>query len=136
MRREDFVNLFERLPIEEHARTQIVMRANVNISVDTLIRLEEAYAVIRGREAGNQDEGRAFFVPYDEVSCIKLERVVQSVELERWFSDRPTIQRQDGAGSAPLAETPPPPPEALDPAVIARQNLLERIRAARSVIKK
>jgi hypothetical protein len=136
MRREDIVDLFDRLPIEEHSKVQAVLRTNMNVSIDTLMRLEEHYVVFRGREAGNQDEGRAFFVPYDEIACMKLERVVQTVELEKWYSDLPAMHRKGPPADGTLAETPLPAPMPLDPAEIARQNLLERIRAARSVVTK
>ena len=135
MLREDIVDLFDRLPIEEHAKVQAVLRTNINISIDTLIRLEESYVVFRGREAGNQDEGRAFFVPYEEIACLKLERVVQAAELEKWYSDLPAMQRKTGADAVPSV-LPPPEPVPLDPSEIARQNLLERIRAACSVVSR
>lgn len=136
MRREDVVNLFDRLPETEHARVHLIMRAGPNVSVDMVARFEPSYAVVRGREAGNQDEGRVFFVPYDDITYLKLERAVKGSELEEWFSDTAKIERTDTEAKAvPAAPAPEPEMEMLDPSEIARKNLLARLRAARSVIK-
>jgi len=38
--------------------------------------------VIRGREGGTTDEGRAMFVPYEEVSYLRVERELKISELK------------------------------------------------------
>ena len=136
MRRDDVADIFQRLPDTEHARVHVIMRAGPVVSIDSLIRLQPHYAVIRGREAGNQAERRVCFVPYDDMVCMKLERVVKNYELDEWFRDTEPMSKRDD-------EEPPAPgsvqasePVTLDPSEIARQNLLERIRAARSIATK
>ncbi|CAN5565790.1 hypothetical protein BH11PLA2_BH11PLA2_05090 [soil metagenome] len=137
MRREDVVDLFNhRVPQVDHAKVQIIMRFGSSFSVDALIRLEDHYMVARGRESGNQDDGRILFVPYDEIVGMRLERSVKISEVEEWFNDRPKQARRNGDGDQSLIETPVPEVQPQDPAEIARQNLLDRIRAARSVIGK
>jgi hypothetical protein len=136
MRREDVADIFLRLPDFEHPRVHVVMRAGPNVSIDTVIRLEPHYAVIRGREAGNQDEGRVFFVPYEEMVCMKMERVVKAHELEEWYSDTAGVSRRGDSAPKASGVDPTEDPVVQDPSSIARQNLLERIRAARSVVKK
>lgn len=134
MRREDVADIFLRLPDAEHPRVHVVMRAGPNVSIDTVLRMEPSYAVIRGREAGNQDEGRIFFVPYEEMVCMKMERVVKASELEEWFSDTAPMSRKTGETDSVPTGIIEPAAVPLDPAEIARQNLLDRIRAARSVV--
>ncbi len=137
MRREDVLDLFARIPDVDHAKVQIVMRAGASCSVDTVMRLEPTYAVFRGREAGNQDEGRAFFIPYDEMVFFKLERLVKSVELEEWYQDLPDMEKKGDAGEAAATAAAAAKEQVpMDPSEIARQNLLARIRAARTVTKK
>lgn len=139
MERDDVADVFGRIPEVDHAKTQVVLRAGASVSVDTVVRFEPTYFVVRGREAGNQDEGRAFFLPYDEVVCVKIERMVKLDEIEAMFTDRPDAGKKTPPAAAtdtprPAAETPPPAAAPLDPQQIAKQNLLDRIRAARSVV--
>ncbi len=136
MRRADVVDLIHRLPDQELARVHLVLRAGMNVCIDVVLRLEEHYAVFRGREAGNQDEGRLFFLPFDEIVYAKLERMVRATEVEEWYKDLPKLAKKAGEEDAALHPEVPPLAVQLDPAEIARNNLLERIRAARSVIKK
>lgn len=133
MRREDVIDVLNRLPDNDQAKIQIVLRSGRNVSIDTVMRLEDHYTVVRGRESGNQDEGRVFFIPYAEMVCLKLERIVNMEEIETWYNDTPSMAKKDATATP---RTVSPEPEPLDPAEIARQNLLERIRAARSVVSK
>ena len=136
MLRDEFIDILQRIPEVDHARTQLIMKSGAMLSLDILTRLEPTYLVMRGREAGNQDEGRAFFLPFSEVEFIKIERVMSLAEMEAMFSDLPTNVKRSGreTKSDTTLETPPPQAAALDPAGIAKQNLLDRIRAAKSVV--
>jgi hypothetical protein len=106
--------------------------------------------VFRGREGGSTDEGRGFFVPYEEISYVRLERVVKVSEIRRMFGETGVVDEEDVFGVNAVAsdklraepksagvdtQTPPPgasPLASQDPAAIAKQNLLDRIRAARA----
>jgi hypothetical protein len=142
MRREDVVDILGRTPEADLTKTQFLLRTGQAISLDTLIRFEPTYLVARGREAGNQDEGRGFFLPYDDIIFMKIERQMTIVELDTMFADRPDTHAKRNAGkvkpnateSDAVAET--PQPQVMDPTAIAKQNLLERIRAAKSVTTK
>jgi hypothetical protein len=147
MRREDCVELFKRIPEHYHAQVNLVMRTHSVISVDIMVRCEPTYLVVRGREGGSTDEGRAFFLPYDEISYFRIERVVKLGELKRMYGEEGHIDTEDKLGQQAVAEaaakeasqqliaTPAPvptPAPPTDPASIAKQNLLDRIRAARA----
>jgi hypothetical protein len=135
MRREDVVDLFERIPAVDHSRVQLIMRYGSSCSMEQLVRAEDFYMIVRGREAGNQDDGRIFFVPYEEIIGMRLERAVKISEVEEWYQDKPS-QARAAEGDQSMVETPPLEPMPMDPAEIARQNLLQRIRAARSVVSR
>ncbi len=136
MLREEFVEMMQRIPELDHPKVQFVMRSGAMLSLDILVRLEPTYMVMRGREAGNQDEGRAFFLPYADIQFLKIERVMTLAELEAMFADRAASVKRAGreTRSDAVIETPPPQAVPLDPAAIAKQNLLDRIRVAKSVI--
>jgi hypothetical protein len=117
------------------------------LSVDVVARFEPIYLVFRGREGGTTDEGRAFFVPYEEISYVRLERVVRLGELKQMYGETGFVDAEDRLSSgeqqeqqesvASKLDTKIPVPVSTvggqqDPASIAKQNLLERIRARRA----
>ncbi|HET6572296.1 MAG TPA: hypothetical protein VFG68_01750 [Fimbriiglobus sp.] len=134
MRREDVIEAVQKLTADDRCRIMLVLRNGIGINVEVLFRTEPEYLVIRGREAGTTDEHRAFFLPYEEIAYLKLDRSVKTADLQRMFGV-PTDGSEVPAAE-PATMTPAPvgnaPAPAVDPAVIARQNLLERLRAART----
>ncbi len=148
MRREDCVELFKRIPETSHAQVNFVLHNQFTLCVDVVVRFEPTYLVFRGREGGTTDEGRAFFVPYDEIAYFRLERVVRIGELKMMYGESGHVDAEDrlskgetqeekAAEAAKLvldAQTPAPSGVPLDPAGIAKQNLLDRIRATRATV--
>jgi hypothetical protein len=152
MRREECVELFKRIPEAYHPQVNLVLRNQYMLSVDVVVRLEPTYIVFRGREGGTTDEGRAFFVPYEEIAYFKLERVVRLGELKLMYGETGYVDAEDrlsqgetqaekaeaAAKLAVDAQTPTPTPPTVvmpqDPASIAKQNLLDRIRATRASV--
>jgi hypothetical protein len=145
MRREDVLDLIKRLPPVDHTKVVFVLHSGISINMDMLFRSEPEYLVIRGREAGTNDDGRAFFLPFAEVASVKIERVVKISDLMTMYGVPITAEDEDTlltasaeaatpSGSASPSTAPTAPAPAMDPAAIARQNLLERIRAARTSV--
>jgi hypothetical protein len=138
MRREDLVDLFGRIPEVEHTKIMLILKTGLGLNIDTLFRFETHYVVIRGREMGQTDEARGYFVPYDEIQMLKWEKTVQLSEIANLFGAQPPKVAQPTPQAATNPTTTPAPAAPLrsapvDPAEIARQNLLERIRAAKSI---
>jgi len=142
--------MFQKIPEGMHPQVNLVLRNGFCLSIGMVARYEASYVVFSGREGGTSDESRGFFVPYDEISYVRIERAVRVGELKRMFGetgfedmeDRLDAMTQAAAkqtdGSA-ASTSPAPVPVAngtpimvSDPAAIARQNLLDRIRAARA----
>jgi len=150
VRREDCVEMFQKIPEGMHPQVNLVLRNGFCLSVSMVARYEESYVVFSGREGGTSDESRGFFVPYDEISYVRIERAVRVGELKRMFGEMGYEDMEDRlaaltqaaakpADGANAPATPAPLPVAngtpimvSDPAAIARQNLLDRIRAARA----
>jgi hypothetical protein len=147
MRREECIELFKRVPEVYHAQMNLILRNGAVLSIDMVARYEPLYLVFRGREGGTTDEGRGFFVPYEEISYVRLERVVKYSELKQMYGETGFVDAEDRLGTAATEEkaagapadtqtpAPVPTPAPLgpqDPAAIARNNLLERIRATRA----
>jgi hypothetical protein len=150
MRREDLIDAFKRIPELMHPYANLVMRNQMVLSVDAIARFEPNYLVMRGREGGTNDEGRAFFVPYDEIAYLRVEQVLKLGDLKRMYGEayvdaedkfvqqaeaeaaEQAAADSEADGKAAVAVTPPPVSVSNDPASIAKQNLLDRIRAARA----
>jgi hypothetical protein len=108
MQNEVWIALLQRLPRSLHDSTSLVTKTGVEIAIQSIIRVEENYLVIRGRLAGTQEGGRAFFIPYDQLDFVMSQRPMAEVQIAALFSSDPT-----SPGFA--AELPPPPPEAALP---------------------
>ena len=146
MRREECVELFKLIPESYHPQVNLVLRNQFVLSVDVVVRFEPMYIVFRGREGGTTDEGRGFFVPYEEIAYIRLERVVRLGEMKQMYGETGFVDAEDRLSAGEQKEpeealavdtkTPLPVPTAMpqDPASIAKQNLLDRIRATRANI--
>ena len=148
MRREECLEMFSVIPDKLHPQINLVMRNQASIAIDAAVRYEQSYVVVRGREGGTTDEGRAFFVPYEDISYIRIERVMKISELQMMFGETGVIDHEDKLGQQVEADniakaeaearliegviTPIPIHVPNDPASIAKQNLLNRIRAARA----
>jgi len=134
MTNADWVYLLRRIPEHEHTKLVFVMRSGAELCVEILFRFEESYAVMRGRFAGSTDELRGFFVPYDQILCLRLDRMVRGEEMHDFFANEPLpAGRKSGSLETPMV----PPSERPTPTVpaepaAASKLLLERIRAVRA----
>ena len=115
----------------------------MQLNVDVIVRFEPTYCVFRGREGGNVDEGRAFFMPYDDVVTVKIERLIKLGEIKRMYGEDGGVdedekflgqanKEKDANAKSLMPASTPAPTGPLDPSQIAKQNLLARIRAART----
>jgi hypothetical protein len=147
MRREDCVDMFKRIPEEMLPQVNLILANGFSLTVESVARFEPTYVVFRGREGGTSDEGRAFFVPYEEISYMRVEREVRMGEIKKMYGETGFIDKGDllttvdqekvTETSKPSAntQTPAPTPTPVggnDPGSIAKQNLLDRIRATRA----
>ena len=134
MLRDDFLDILDKVAPDDLTKTVLSLRSGAAITVDALVRCDEEFVALRGREAGTNDDGRAFFVPYSEIVFLKLDRIMKIDELRGMFGNRVGTAAENVAITPSPIDTPAPVAanQSLDPAAIAKQNLLARIRAARS----
>jgi hypothetical protein len=134
MTNQEWIEMLRLIPEEEQNQSVLVLLNGSEISVDTFYRFEPTFLVFRGRVAGTTDEGRAFFVPYDQMLYYRIERVVNIAELRDIVSKGRPVDDPPTPTSAPAAEVPasvPVAPPTADPTA-TRNALLNRIRAARA----
>jgi hypothetical protein len=138
MLRDDLCSVLKKIPEHDLTKVVLVLRYGASVTVDVIARLEEDYIVLRGRENGTNDEGRGFFIPFEDILFVRLDRIVTVAELKAFYgektialdkpSDDPEAVPTVKVAAIPAAA----PAPAMDPAGIAKQNLLARIRAVRA----
>lgn len=129
----EWIDMFRLIPEAEHGKLMIVLRNGIELCVDTLIRYEDSFLVLRGRQGGTVEESRGFFVPYDQMLCLRLDRILHVEEIEEFFGTPSASMTPTQTGDGPLVppSARPTPTVPTDPAVASRL-LLERIRAVRA----
>jgi hypothetical protein len=68
--------------------------------MDVVLRTETNYLVFRGRVSGNTDEGRVFFLPYNQIDFVQINRQVKEVEIREMFGDQPGVPVRETVGAA------------------------------------
>src|SRR5262245_52116590 len=130
---EDWIDVLSLIPEAEHGKLVIVLQNGTELCVDTIIRFETQFVVLRGRQGGTVEESRAFFVPYDQMLCLRLDRIVKVEEIQEFFGTPSASLMPTPSREAPVmpASNSPTPTVPTDPAIASRL-LLERIRQMRA----
>jgi hypothetical protein len=92
---QSWKDVIAHIPPEARDGLGLVTASSVEINIQTVMRLEDEYMVIRGRLTGSLDAGRTFFVPYDQINCLIFQRFLKEQEVQAWF----------GAPAAPAEAT-------------------------------
>jgi hypothetical protein len=133
MTAEDWIDVLRLVPEAEHGKLVIVLQNGTELCVDTIVRYEPRFIVLRGRQGGTIEEARGFFVPYDQMLCLRLDRIIKVEEIQEFFGTPSETLMPTPSREAPIV-----PPANIttanvptDPAVASRL-LLERIRQMRA----
>jgi hypothetical protein len=154
----DWIAVFRQLPPDLHPLTVLVLHNRTEITIETLLRVEPTFLAIRGRMGGTTDGGLLFVVPYDQLAAVYLYKVLGEAEVNAIFGppkstsqmlSRSALAARQAAGTTGSSQAAPQPAPAPAPApvpiaaampafgrppeatAVARNNLLERLRAAR-----
>jgi len=156
MQNADWITLFRQMPADAHSTVMLILNNRMEVSIETVFRVEPSYILVRGRLSGTTDGGLPFMVPYDQMTAMYLYREIKETEVEKIFGpSRIAGALRSNQGTAPqpteVVDVVPLPNEpALRPSnvpspgvampafgrpseatAVARNNLLERLRAAR-----
>ena len=129
MTAQEWIDMFRLVP-ETEQKLVIVLQNGTELCVDTLVRFEPSFLVLRGRAGGSIDESRGFLVPYNQMTCLRLDRVLTLSDLEAMFGS--PVEPLPKLTETPVITSANPTPTApTDPAAASRL-LLERIRSVRA----
>ncbi len=151
MQSSPWVNLLQKIPLEQHGSLVLVSMAGIEFALQQLLTLDGDCLAFKGRLSGCQDTGRLFFIPYDKIVYVGFNRSVTEEEYRSWFGQGPTTAPAETVAVDPVTDpasdvaTAPPEGTPTDPRKLtpvpgtrllgARQAaLLERVRARTSTV--
>jgi len=118
--------LLGHIPPEKQDQFSIVTLAGIEICLNSILRLEHEFVVVKGRLAGSQDGGRIFFIPFATIDHFSFTQPTRETDFTDIFSGLEI--------PAPAEELPPPPRNGdsnlgIEPRPAIRSEVLERFRA-------
>ena len=141
MQSADWSRLLQRIPASYHDSLMLVTTIGMEITLQAIERIEDAYLVVRGRMGGSTDTGRIFFVPFDQINYLGYMRLARQQDISALLGEGPPPPPELKIEAAPLEETAPDVlPEGAEPGAAPEQSrpaavlpgkaaLLERLRS-------
>ena len=96
---EAWIAVFRRIPENMHDGLTVGLRSGVEIAIQTILKLEPDFIIMRGRLTGTQEGGKILMMPYAEMTVLSIARPMKDTEVEAIF----------GKGELPAPIAPPPP---------------------------
>jgi hypothetical protein len=72
MKEQAWVEMLRRIPAQFHDGMTLATVTGVDIIMQSVLRLDEKFLILRGRPAGTSDAGRVMVVPYEQINYISL----------------------------------------------------------------
>ena len=82
---QTWMTLFRHIPPEHHPRFTLITMNGTEISIQSFLRLENDFAIIKGRLSGSQDSGRVFFIPYASIDSFSFTNPTKESEVAELF---------------------------------------------------
>jgi hypothetical protein len=139
MHSRSWISLLRRIPQEWHDSLVVVTSIGTEISVQSIIRMEDECLVLRGRLGGSSDAGRVFFIPFDDINHLLLQKEMKETDIQALYGmlplkapaaspqepakPQPPVEtaavQQPAAVNPPAAEPLPTSPPAVSPSVVS-----------------
>ena len=121
-----WIALLEKIPATIHDKVALTLVTGAEILMQSLVRLDPDFAILRGRMSGSTDAGRVIVLPYDQIvnlafTKIMLEPEVQAIFGKTLTSAVPSSQQaatdneaaSEDAAAPEIVETPKEQPKAV-----------------------
>src|SRR4051812_18813544 len=86
MQNSAWVALLRHVPVEQQDLFSLVTVSGSEISVQSLLRIEQEFVIIKGRLAGSQDAGRIFFIPYANLDYFGTSHPIKESDFTETFA--------------------------------------------------
>src|SRR5438067_13892215 len=114
MQSADWIRLLQKIPANYHDSLVLVTTIGIDITVQTIERIEDAYVMVRGRMSGSTDAGRLFFLPFDQINYLTYTKLAKQQDIAALLGEGPSAPPPAALEAAPLEE---PSPEAIPAAM-------------------
>ena len=118
-----WIALFERIPASLHDSLALTLVTGAEIIMQSVLKLESDFAIIRGRMSGSTDAGRVLILPYNQIVNLAFTKrmLVPDVQavfgqtLESAATSRESERSEGEAVETPAENAPEDAAEAADP---------------------
>lgn len=117
MQSDNWIALLDLIPTKYHDQLMVVTSVGLEITLQEVLRREPDYLVLRGRVAGTTDTGRIFFIPYDQINFLCVQKSMRISEVREMYGEPPGEDEDTlltYAEPPPAAQPEEPPAEDLD----------------------
>src|SRR3712207_5471743 len=90
MQGNTWIELFRRIPANLHDSLALTLTNGMEIVIQRILKLDPDFAVLRGRMAGTQDQGRVVIVPYHQFLSIAFGKRMTDPEVVAIFGKSQT----------------------------------------------
>lgn len=114
MQNTAWIALLRLIPPAQQENIVLTTSNNTDIAVQSVIRAEKDFLVLRGRLTGTTEGGGFFFLPYDQIVYLGFQRPWKEAEVRAMFGEiepaavAAETASPDEAAAAPPAEEPAP----------------------------
>jgi hypothetical protein len=102
MQGPSWIALFERIPAKLQDSLALTLATGAEILMQSVLRLESDFAIIRGRMSGSTDAGRVLIVPYDQIVNLAFTKRMLVADVQAVFGN--TMETAGANGEALGAE--------------------------------
>ncbi len=104
MQSASWIALLRRIPANLHDGLVLTLTTGGEVVVQRFVKLDADVAILRGRMAGTQDNGRVVVLPYNNLIAINFTRRMSDAEVDTVFGKNTQAFAASIALSAPAAE--------------------------------
>ena len=81
MQSHEWSELFRLIPADQVNQLVIKTNNGIELNIEMLVRTDPGHLIFRGRVSGQNDDGRLFFLPYDQITYLSINRFVKEDEI-------------------------------------------------------
>jgi hypothetical protein len=100
-----WASVVSQIPAEIQEQLMLVTLAGTEIALQTFLRIDREFMVVKGRLSGSQEAGRIFFIPYAQIDYLGTQQPWKDSDYEQVFGRMVTPADQP----VPVARAPLPP---------------------------
>lgn len=88
-----WITMFRKIPATMHDGLTVGLRSGVEVAIQTILRLEPDFIILRGRLTGTQEGGKILLLPYAEMTVLSIVQPLKDPEVEAIFgkADAPAV---------------------------------------------